>query len=299
MATPKGPAMPKIIPLILALALAVAAVLLHLPAMAPVVTPFTRGSFAVLPAAESELRAGHAAAALEGFRTAYARAIFEGRPGIAERIRTRTGLAGAELLTKRPDANFTGLNSDAAWPFLEAFVLFSEDFNRDAEGVENAYLSRLALHKTRFEYRLTRADGSTFWDGQPMLDPTGLWPFWLAWMEATTKPLASGLYLEKGAPWPSASYAQVMPLYLRNQMPMPIQAHIAVAGAPGSSPGAQCLFTPPSPFGKAEPGAPGHWQIKGLLAQRGASLTRVILFTNVLPGPRSVSLTLVRDYRPL
>ena len=283
--------MSRVAPLLLAVALVVAAVLLHLPTMAPQVTPFTRGSFAVLPEAERDLQAGNTAAALDGFRVAYARAVFEGRPGIAERIRARTGLAGAGLLN--------GKNPEGAWPFLEAFALWSDDFNRDAGWVESAVLSRPALRKTRFEYRLTRPDGSTFWDGQPMLDPTGLWPFLLTWMETTTKPFASGLYLEKGAPWPTASYALVIPLDLRNTTAMAAQLEAAVAGASGTSPSAQCLFTPPSPFGKAERIAPGRWQVKNLLTQRGGTLTRVILFTDALPGPRSVSLTLVRDYRPL
>jgi len=282
---------PRTLPLLLALVLAAGAVWLHLPGTTPQVTPFTRGTFAVLPEAEQALKAGNTGEALNHLRAAYGRAIFEGRPGIAERIRTRTGLAGLQLLDKTtpPDAA-------TAWPFLEAFALWSDDFNRDAGGVETACLSRPALRKTRFEYHITRPDGSTFWAGQPLLEWTGLWPFWLTWMETTTKPLASGLYLEKGVSWPVASYALVVPLGLRNQTPLSIQGEIAASGIAGS---AQCLFTPPSPFGKAEPGAPGHWQIKGLLAQRGATLSRILLFTDTLPGPRCLSITLVRDYRPL
>jgi hypothetical protein len=277
--------------LLLALALAAGAVWLHLPIMNPSVTPFTRGTFAVLPEAEQALKAGDNEKALNHLRAAYGRAIFEGRPGIAERIRTRTGLAGVELLDRS-----TPPGAAAAWPFLEAFALWSEDFNRDAGGVETACLSRRALHKTRFEYHLTRPDGSTFWAGQPLLEWTGLWPFWLTWLETTTKPLASGLYLEKGASWPVASYALVAPLYLRNKTPLSIQGEIAASGI---ARGTQCLTTPPWPFGKAEQAAPGHWQVKGLLAKRGATLTRVILFTDTLPGPRCLSITLVRDYRPL
>lgn len=287
----KGRAMPKIAPPILALALAAAAILLHLPSAAPRVTPFARGSFAVLPAAEHALASGDGAAALEGFRVAYTRAVFEGRPGIAERIRTRAGLAGMGILD--------GGTPSEAWPLLEAFALWSDDFNRDAAWVENAVLFRPALRKTRFEYRLTRPDGSTFWDGQPLLEPTALWPFWLAWAKTTTKPLASGIFMEKAVPWPTASYALVLPLNLRNKSRMAARLEIAVAGAAGTAPGARCLFTPPWPFGNAERAAPGRWQAKDLLAKRGASLTRVILFTDALPAPRSVSLTLVRDYRPL
>jgi hypothetical protein len=88
----------------------------------------------------------------------------------------------------------------------------------------------------------------------------------------------------------------VAPLYLRNRTALTLQGEIAATGIAG---GAQCLFTPPSPFGKAEPGAPGHWQIKGLLARPGGSLSRILLFTDTLPGRRCLSITLVRDYRPL
>jgi hypothetical protein len=282
---------PRFLPLLLAVALAAAAIWLHLPGTTPPVTVFTRGSLAVLPEAEQALKAGNRDEALRHLRAAYARAIFEGRPGIAERVRARTGLAGMGLLDQA-----TPPDPATAWPFLEAFALWSDDFNRDAGGIENAVLSRPALRKTRFEYRLTRPDGSTFWAGQPLLEWTGLWPFWKTWLETTTKPLASGLYLEKGASWPVASYALVVPLNLRNKTPLGIQGEIAASGVAG---GAQCLFTPPSPFGKAEPDAPGRWHIKGLLAKRGATLTRVILFTDTLPGPRCLTVTLVRDYQPL
>ena len=274
-------------PLLLGLILAAAAIFIHLPSMTSVVTPFSRDSFAVLPGAETALQSGKRDQALAAFRAAYARAIFEGLPGIAERVRLRTGLAGVKLLDGR---------AGEAWPFLEAFALLSDDFNRDAGEVESAYLSRPALHQTRFEYHLTRPDGSTFWTRQPDLDWTGLWPFWVAWNDTTTKPLVSGIFLDKGAPWPSASYALVVLLDLSNKMPMPIQADIT---APNASTRAQALYSPPSPFGKAEVVAPGRWVVNGLLAKRGASLTRVILFTDALPDPGSVSITLLRDYRPL
>ncbi len=283
--------MRKFVPLLAALVMAAVAVLVHLPGVTPEPTPFTRGSFAVLPQAEHELQAGHLDAAMENLRAAYGRAIFEGRPGIAERIRNRTGLAGVGLLDQH-----AGSGAEGAWPFLEAFALWSDDFNRDAAGVENACLSRPALHKTRFEYRLTRPDGSTFWGRQPFLDCTGLWPMLLAWMNTTTKPLVSGLYLEKNVPWPAASYALVVPLDLRNTMPLAIQGNVHVTGA---SAGAQVLYTPPNPFGKADQVSTGHWVAKNLLAKRGQALSRVILFTGDLPGPRSLTVTLVRDYRPL
>ena len=287
----EGRTVPRILTLLLALVLAAGAVWLHLPGATPPLTAFTRGSFAVLPEAEQSLNAGNPGEALGHLRAAYGRAIFEGRPGIAERIRARTGLAGLQLLDKA-----TPPDPAAAWPLLEAFALWSDDFNRDAGGVETACLSRPALHQTRFEYHLTRPDGSTFWAGQPILDCTGLWPFLLTWMQTTTKPLTSGIYLEKGVSWPLAPYALVVLLDLHNQTPLGIQGDVITTGA---SSNAQILVTPPHPFGKAEPAAPGHWQIKGLLSKRGWSLTRVILFSDALPGPRSLSITLVRDYRPL
>lgn len=286
--------MPRLLSLLLALVLATGAVLLHLPAMTPPVAPFARGSFAVLPEAEQALKAGNPGAALDHLRAAYGRAIFEGRPGIAERIRTRTGLAGMELLGKKGQPNPAG--PAGAWPFLEAFALWSDDFNRDAGSVEAAFLSRPNLHTTRFEYHLTRPDGSTFWAGQPVLEWTGLWPFWLTWMETTTKPLVAGLYQEKGVSWPAASYVLAVPLDLRNQTPLAAQAEIAASGVTG---GAQCLYSPPSPFAKADPAGPGRWKVQGLLSRPGGSLTRILLFTESLPGPRCLSITLVRDYRPL
>jgi hypothetical protein len=282
---------PRILPLLLALVLAAGAVWLHVPSATPPVTPFTRGSFVVLPQAEQALKAGNTGEAFEDLRAAYNRAIFEGRPGVAERIRTRTGLAGMDLLDKT-----TSPDPARAWPFLEAFALWSDDFNRDAGGVENAVLSRPKLRMTRFEYHLTRPDGTTFWAGQPVLEWTGLWPFWQTWLETTTKPLASGLYMEKDASWPVASYALAVPMGLRNQTPLTIQGHVMASGASDS---AQILYTPPYLFSKAERVSHGHWIAKDLLPQRDWGLIRVVLFSDTLPGPRCLSITLVRDYRPL
>lgn len=283
--------MPRLLPPLVGLVLAATAVFLHLPAMKPKVTPFTRGSFAVLTEAEEALRAGEHSRALNRFRTAYVRAIFESRPGIAERVRLRTGLAGRELLD-----NPAGVSATISWPFLEAFALWSDDFNRDASGIEDAYLSRPTGQKKKFEYHLTRPDGCSFWAGQPSLEWTGIWPFLHAWNETTTNPLAKGLYKEKHTSWPNLPYALMTPLFLRSLTLKPIQAEIAVSC--GSN-GAQCLYSPPWPSDEATLVARGHWKVDRIFAKKDQGLNRVLVFTDVLPGPKSVSITLVREYHPL
>lgn len=145
--------------LALALLLAAAAVLLHLPALdAPPSAPdFAQGAYRPLLRAEHDLAGGRTEEALSSFQLAAMRAIHVGRLDVYDRIRLRLGHAGKTLAAAR---------LSAGWPYLSRFVLWANAFDPNARLVENWVLASVP-NDGRFAYPVVLASGRTVWGDRP------------------------------------------------------------------------------------------------------------------------------------
>ncbi|MGC8764059.1 MAG: hypothetical protein ACP5VN_10600 [Acidobacteriota bacterium] len=267
--------------------LAAVAVLLHLPTLERRPSPFARGAYAVVARAEEALAAGRRGEALRAFRAAYVRTRHEAQSGLSERVRNRVGLAGKALLAADPSA---------AWPFLEAFALFSPDFSRDGAAVEEWVLEATQGRTHRFTYRLLREDGRTYWGAAPEAEWTGLWPLWTAWHRFTKKSPAATVALEAKPGWPQKAFVLQVALDLRGgSRPFPAALEASGPFAPGTA----LLLLGEGPPRVVPLEGPGRWRSAGLGEQSGCLPSRLLFFTDGLPPRRGLTVRLVREYRPL
>ncbi len=272
---------------LLGVLLSSAAVVLHLPALERRPSPFERGAYAVLARAEEALAAGRRGEALKAFRAAYVRTRHEAQSGLAERVRNRVGLAGKDLLRK---------DFAAAWPFLEAFALFSPDFSRDAAAAEGWALEATGGRVTRFSYGLLRPDGRTYWGAAPEAEWTGLWPLWTAWHRFTKKSPAATVALEARPGWPARAFVLGVVLDLRGgSLPFPSALEVSGPFAAGTA----LLLEERGPAREVRPAEPGRWTVADVGQRAGRLPSRLLFFSDALPPRRGLSVRLVREYRPL
>ncbi len=262
------------------------AIWLHLPAAAHT-TPFSRGTYAILPKAEAALSAGHYTEALSLFRAAFVRALNEGQYGVAERIHTRTALAGVKLAAVRPDA---------AWPFFETYALLSTNFAPSALASENFFLALPKQPKTSFEYNLLDKNGRTAWGYAVRVDWATLWSLQRRFLPVFLQKRLSRLYLMWKSDWPRARFAVDVPISLgRTRSLFPWKGVVKSTDRNII----HCLYHEGGRWTTAKETTGSGWIIEKVMARRNASLNRLALFFNRLPVPSHLSVTLVHSYNPL
>jgi len=145
--------------------LALVAALAHLPQFVkgPVAPDFAQDVYGPIVRAEAHWAAGDRPAALALWQQALVRAARTGRLDVQERIRRRVGAAGRELALR---------DTEAGWPALARYALWSEDFGRDAAAVESWSLTN-GHQQSVFRYPLVLNSRRTVWGSRPKYVP--LW----------------------------------------------------------------------------------------------------------------------------
>lgn len=266
---------------------AVGAAVLHIPSIAPMKDPYQRGSYAALVDAEKALAQGQPALALKHLQAAYVRAQYEGHVGVAERIRRRMALAGRGFRETAPAQ---------AWPFLEAYALLSEDFGKDAIAVEDLYLSDSVTSVPRFEYRLTRPGGESFWSDPWATEWTGIWDQWRWWNSLAGRRVVEGLYADTRQEWPRARFVTHLAPFFRSG-PNPVSGAVVVE-TPKTSQVVACWYSKGAGLKPGAPDGPGRWTLPDLLVPPNAA-PRVAVFSDAFPPPKGYQIVLVREYQPL
>ena len=285
-----------------AMALPASAVLAALAVVLQVVQPAattaqTRGSFASLPAAEAALEKGDAARGLDLLVVNVTRATYEGLPGVAERIRRRTALAGVAILEgKLAIASAQGADPDqAAWPFFETAALLAADFDASAIPAESLYLQRLGNQIHRFVYRMTRGDGVTVWGDRPDTDWTAIWPLLHRWNAISGRKNLGGIYTEQTLEWPKRTFATLWKCELKGpRRPAPFTIITA-----GVRRGDKVWFGAPVRLAPGQPGSEESWSFESDPLKGSPFPTRLLLFADEIPTPSAVTLTLVHEYKAL
>lgn len=268
-----------------AVVLSVCTIWSHLPGKSPKENIRADNSLVPLVQAEKAFAGKDYQNALNSYRVAFTRAIYEGRTALSEAIRRRIALAGKDIMEKSPDM---------AWKFLQSYVLLVKNFNEQAFRVESLYLANPNFKKTNFVYECKPYTAE--WIQDIKANYTPLWKLNSLIGRFKKNARIGDLSKWRSSKWPISKYVfGTTGILYSGRRALPTKLIVESEKSLKDS----CVILTNSKYSVKRLSNDRGWEFDGLFTRPGRLIARILIFTDRIPPKQGPKIKLVHEYKSL